>query len=108
MWITQTGFLSYWMNLHLPRANSCSAPISTGSEEKAKKLNLNYLSGAFLLLGSGMLFSLVVFVLEMICYRLHQRRLAPTPLVRKASEEHLTNRQCQSMIIEDYVDYDIE
>ena len=99
MWITQTGFLSYWMHLHLPRTNRCSAPISTRSSEKAEKLTMKYLSGAFLILVAGMLISLVVFVLEIIYYQCHQCRLAPSPFARKANEEHLANRQHQSIVI---------
>ena len=77
----------------------CSAPISTRSSEKAEKLTMKYLSGAFLILVAGMLISLVVFVLEIIYYQCHQCRLAPSPFARKANEEHLANRQHHSIVI---------
>ena len=93
MRITQTGFLSYWMNFHLRGKNRCSAPISTRSPEKAEKLTMQYLYGAFLFLSAGMLTSLTLFVLEKIYYRCRQCKLAPIPLARKTSEEHLANRQ---------------
>ena len=88
----QFGFLSYWMNLYWPRTNHCSAPIITRpTEEKAEKLTMNYLSGTFLLLGTGMLISIGVFVLEIINYQWHERRR----LLAFEQQQKLFNEQCE-------------
>lgn len=66
MWLKQSGILQYWKNSYWPRANRCSAPISTKPVSNTERLTLNYLSGAFLLLCAGMLVSLASFAAELI------------------------------------------
>lgn len=66
MWLKQSGILQYWKNSYWPRANRCSAPISTKPASNTERLTLNYLSGAFLLLCAGMLVSLASFAAELI------------------------------------------
>lgn len=85
MWMRQSGVLTKWANIYWPRTNRCSAPIITQPSRINEKLNLNYLSGAFLLLGVGITSSLVTFVLELLvsyrCRRKNRRQSLPQDLV---------------------------
>jgi hypothetical protein len=68
MWLKQSGMLDYLEHFYWPQKNRCSAPISTKPSSKNEKLTFDYLSGAFLLLGVGLIMSIVAFLIELFTH----------------------------------------
>ena len=58
------GLLNHWKNSFLPPPYRCSAPLSSKPSGKNEKLNLNYLSSAFLLYGVGVVAAVLAFIME--------------------------------------------
>ena len=57
------GLLDYWQRRSWPSPNRCTAPLMTKIKPQTR-LNLGYVSSAFLLLGCGLVISLCVFLIE--------------------------------------------
>jgi hypothetical protein len=70
IWLRQLGLLNHWKRSRLPRQNRCSVLPSSSlrSTGKNKRLNLNYLSSAFLLYGVGITCTVVAFLFELLIF----------------------------------------
>lgn len=66
MSLRESGLLAYWTASTWPKPNRCSVPIETQQSGINEKLSLNYLFGAFTLLGAGLTASIAAFVMELL------------------------------------------
>jgi len=82
--LAETGLVNYWINRITPKNEYCNAKtlkiISNDiNEDQRKILSLNDLSGPFVLLIAGILLSMLVFLLEKICYYFKLINTLPAP-----------------------------
>lgn len=61
--MTDVGLMDYWQRRSCQPPNRCTAPLTTKIKRQTR-LNLGYVSSAFLLLGCGLVISLCVFLIE--------------------------------------------
>lgn len=93
MWLKQSGMLDYLEHFYWPQKNRCSAPISTKPSSINEKLTFDYLSGAFLLLGVGLIMSIVAFLIELFthhyCCCRQRNNKRPLPGIEALTDEYL-------------------
>lgn len=68
------GLLNHWKSSFLPKPHRCSTPPSSTAQPNTK-LNLNYLSSAFLLYGVGVVASVVAFICELFTSWVMKRKI---------------------------------
>lgn len=69
------GLLEYWFSTYVPNIEKCLIKEKHTLHDELRKwkpLTLKQLSGNFLLLLSGALFALLIFLLELFWNKLHQ------------------------------------
>ena len=82
--LAETGLVNYWVKRITPKNEYCDAKtlkvISNDLGDQRKILSLNDLSGPFVLLITGILLSMFVFLLEKIYYYFKLINTLPAPI----------------------------
>lgn len=70
----EIGYTDYWYNMDFKKLNKCTAPPSSKKKRAVPKIKMADLIGVFVLLGCGILASVVVYVTERIVFALSKKR----------------------------------
>jgi len=71
--LAEFGLVGYWSNKILPKLDQCELDNYRKASAKRKVLSLHDLMGPFIFLLAGIAASFLVFLVEIIVYKFHQR-----------------------------------
>lgn len=80
-WLRDVGLLDYWERRHWPKKNRCSEPLAAGKPNGNRRLTFDNLSSTFVLLGCGLVASFVLFLVELVRYRIYLTDKIPVVVV---------------------------